>query len=174
MFDSLAEGSVPARDPLRTSIEWLKRVFPKLPASIARRLVSDASASELAQLNSGKGPERLMQSARTLQREAQLSSAYRGLYMDSLVTADTETLALNTLETLPGWKDDLRIEVRNDHFNGELRASFGPWRQAIAKYWYASEMGNTWLRMNRARRCMAPMTCIAACSMPCRTGIGSR
>lgn len=126
LFDSLAEGSVPARDPLRTSIEWLKRVFPKLPASIARRLVSDASASELAQLNSGKGPERLMQSARTLQREAQLSSAYRGLYMDSLVTADTETLALNTLETLPGWKDDLRIEVRNDHFNGELRASFGP------------------------------------------------
>lgn len=126
LFKSLSAKSMSANDPLRAPIEWIKRVFPKLPTSIAHRLVAEASPAELALLKDGKGPARLMKAARRLQREARLSSAYLGLYMDDLVMPDTETLVLNTLEALPGWKNDLRIEVRDDHFRGELRASVGP------------------------------------------------
>lgn len=126
LFDSLYQDTVLASDPLRAPIELLKRVFPKLPTPIARRLIADASTVELGVLKGGKVPARIMRAARTLQREARLSSAYLGLYIEALVTPDTEALALSTLETLPGWKNDLRLEVRNDHFTGELRASVGP------------------------------------------------
>lgn len=126
LFSSVYEKHLLSDDPLREGTEWLQRIFPKLPTSVAYRLAAQASPAELAQLTSGKGPARLMKIARTLQREARLAGAYQGLYMDELATPDTETLVLNTLEKLPGWEDDLLLEVRDGHYRGELRASFGP------------------------------------------------
>lgn len=111
--------------PERAPTLLLTRLFPALPTEVARRLVIEANPVELASLKTGKVPARLMQSARTLQRNARLSSAYLGLYLNGLVTADTETLVLNTLENIPGWKNNLRLEIRADTYSGELRASFG-------------------------------------------------
>lgn len=54
-----------------------------------------------------------------------LSTAYLGLFLDGLVKADTEILVLNTLKNLPGWRRDLRLEVREGDFTGALRASIG-------------------------------------------------
>ena len=125
LFDSLREDPVSTADPAHRLIELIKQMFPTLPSAMARRLVAQAGLDEIKQLATGKVPLRLIQSARTLQRNTRLSSAYLGLYRNGLVTQDTEVLALNTLKTLPGWKKDLRLEVRDGYFSGQLRASIG-------------------------------------------------
>ena len=125
LFISLYEDPLLSTDPARPSIELLQRIFPTLPTSIARRLVADANALELAALNSGKVPSRLMGAARRIQRDSRLSSAYLGLYLEGLVSRDTEMLVLNTLLELPGWRNDVRLEIRSNRFSGEVRASCG-------------------------------------------------
>ena len=125
LFNSLREERVATTEPAHPSIELIKQMFPKLPRVMALRLVAQAGPDELKQLATGKVPLRLMEAARTLQRNARLSCAYLGFYLDGLVTTDTEVLVLNTLKSLPGWKNDLRLEVREEHFKGQLRASIG-------------------------------------------------
>ena len=125
LFDSLYDEPLMDGDPARALIEQLQRVFTSLPKSIARRMVMQASKAELDVMMAGRIPDRLSNTARWLQGEARLSLAYLGLYRDTMVTPDTEALALNSLEYLPGWTNDLRLEVRNDGMAGELRASFG-------------------------------------------------
>ena len=125
LFNSLREEPVATADPAHPYIELIKQMFPKVPTAMARQLVTQAGADEIKQFAMGKLPLRVMASARTLQRNARLSSAYLGLYLDGLVTLDTEILVLNTLKTLSGWKNDLRLEVREGHFTGPLRASIG-------------------------------------------------
>ena len=126
LFRSLYEGPVIADDAVRLPVELLKRLFPSLPTLAARRLVAEAGGSERDLLRQGKVPARLMQTAHVWQRSARLSAAYRGLYLDGLATADTEVLVLNSLDNVPGWQDQLRLEIRNDNVTGELRAAFGP------------------------------------------------
>ncbi|MFP3516008.1 DUF6543 domain-containing protein [Pseudomonas sp. SIMBA_077] len=133
LYHSLYETQLTGDDPAALSaVELVQRVFPTLPRSLAGRLVNTAPKAEFAQLKLGKIPLRMMKEARILQRGVRLSSAYRGLYLESVITTDTETLALNTLEKLPGWSNGLRIEVRNENFHGELRVSVGASEEAIA------------------------------------------
>ena len=116
---------VPDTDPASASIKLIKRLFPKLSTTSARDLLIEANPAENIQFKGGQLPARLHRIARQWQRQMRLSAAYSGVYLDGLITADTETLVLNTFENLPGWKNDLRIEIRDDYFHGELRASFG-------------------------------------------------
>ena len=125
LFTSLYEEPLMAHDPVHLPVELIKRLFPKLPSTAARRLIAEASTAERAQLDNGKVPPSMMQAARSLQRDARLSAAYRGLYLSGLATIDTERLVLNTLDHLPGWQDQLRLEIRADSDTGELRASYG-------------------------------------------------
>ena len=126
LFSSLYEAPPMTDDTLRLSVDLLKRLFPSLPARAASRLVAEAGDAERELLRQGKVPARLMQTARVQQRDARLSAAYRGLYLDGLTTTDTEVLVLNSLDNVPGWQDQLRLEIRNDSVTGELRAAFGP------------------------------------------------
>lgn len=126
LFNSLYEGPSIADDAERLPVELLKRVFPSLPTLAARRLVAQAGGTERDLLSRGKVPARMMQTARVWQRDARLSAAYRGLYLDGLTTTDTEALVLNSLDNVPGWQNQLRLEIRNDSVTGELRAAFGP------------------------------------------------
>ena len=125
LYSSLYGDPVSDTDPGNGTLELIKRQFPKLSTTLARRLMAEATPTESIQFKSGKLPTRLYRVGRQWQRQTRLSAAYLGLYLDGLITADTETLALNTLEHLPGWQNDLRIEIRNDHFSGEVTASVG-------------------------------------------------
>ena len=125
LYTSLSAEPVSDTDPANASIKLIQRLFPKLSTTLARELVVEANPAESLQLKGGKLPARLHRIARQWQRQTRLSTAYLGAYLDGLITVDTETLVLNTLERLPGWKNDLRIEIRNDDFRGEMRASFG-------------------------------------------------
>ncbi|WP_454843095.1 NEL-type E3 ubiquitin ligase domain-containing protein [Pseudomonas gorinensis] len=113
--------------PADQSLQVLLRDFTGLPSSMGRQLLNAAPAAELATLkSSGKVPFKLALQARHMQRQMRLVRAYEGLYLDALANPDTEALVLNTLEKLPGWKDDLRLEVREINYDGLLRASVGP------------------------------------------------
>ena len=125
LFNSLREEPVAPASPAHHPVELIKQRFPKLPRAMARRLIAQAAPDEIKQFATGNVPVSLMASARTLQRNARLSSAYLGLYLDGLVTTDTEVLVLNMLKTLRGWKNNLRLEVRDGYFTGQLRASIG-------------------------------------------------
>ena len=133
LYTSLYGEPVSDTDPANASIKLIKQLFPKLSTGMARRLVADINPAESLQLKGGKLPARLHRVARQWQRQTRLSAAYLGLYLDGLITADTETLVLNTLEHLPGWQNDLRIEIRNNQFSGELRASFGKSDASVRK-----------------------------------------
>lgn len=124
LFNSLYAGQAPAAD---SALQVLQRDFKGLSNAMGRELLDAAPAAALASLkNTGKLPLALARQARGMQRQMRLVRAYQGLYLEALAGPDTETLVLNTLETLPGWQDDLRLEVREHDYDGTLRASFGP------------------------------------------------
>ena len=105
----------------------IQRDFSSVPTILAREVLADATPTERDTLNRVKRiPLRLAEKARRAQQQMRLTLAYEGLYLDALAGPDTETLALNTLAALPGWSDNLRLEVREGRLEGPLRASFGP------------------------------------------------
>ncbi|MBV7515913.1 NEL-type E3 ubiquitin ligase domain-containing protein, partial [Pseudomonas sp. PDM25] len=116
-------------------VELIKSRFTGVPTNIVEDVLAGASSAERRQMaqwdfanpqQTKPVPLRLAEALRNAQREVRLSRAYEGLYLQVALTADTETLVLHTLEALPSGKKNLRIEVRNGSFNGELRASVGP------------------------------------------------
>ncbi|EUB77059.1 hypothetical protein PMI27_005525 [Pseudomonas sp. GM41(2012)] len=116
-------------------VELIKSRFTGLPTNIVEDMLAGASSAERRQMaqwdfadtqQTKPVPLRLAETLHIAQREVRLSRAYEGLYLEVALTADTETLVLHTLEALPNGLKNLRIEVRNGSFNGELRASVGP------------------------------------------------
>lgn len=157
---------VEQQPPSDTATMLIQRDFSGVPTILAREVLADATPTERDTLNSAKRiPLRLAQKARRAQQQMRLTLAYEGLYLDALAGPDTETLALNTLPALPGWSDNLRLEVREGRFEGPLRASFGPRRRAIARCWRAWRMAATKPSMSAASTCMGSMVSTAPCSM---------
>ncbi|POA18677.1 hypothetical protein C1886_15750 [Pseudomonas sp. FW300-N1A1] len=116
-------------------LNLIKSRFSNVPTSVIEQLLADANSTERQQmakwdftntLQTKPIPLRLAEELRWIQREVRLSRAYEGLYLDALMNQDAEALALNSLKKLPGWSNDLRLEVRDGLFSGDLRASVGP------------------------------------------------
>ena len=125
LFQSIFNDVIPENDPDAAVLGVLHRAYPRLTTSRIRGLLAEMASTERVQLEQGKIPPRLGLSAVQAQRQMRICQAYLGLYLDDLVTADTEVLVMNSLEALPGWKDDLRLEVRNGNPDGTLRSHYG-------------------------------------------------
>lgn len=125
LFESIFNDVIPENDPDAAALGLIQRAYPRLTASRIRGLLAEASPAEKAVLQQGKIPMKLGLDALHVQRAMRIEQAYLGLYLDGLVTADTEILVMNSLETLPGWKDDLRLEVRDGNRDGTLRSQYG-------------------------------------------------
>ena len=113
----------PSNDP---AVALIQRDFKRLPTAMVRELLVEADPAErrdLAQRN--RVPLGIAEQARRLQQQLRLAEAYEGLHLDELANEDTEALVLNSLKNLPGWRADLRLEVRDGSLAGEVRASFG-------------------------------------------------
>ena len=65
--------------------------------------------------------------------QTRANRAYEGLFLDSVASADSEWLALKTIEAMPGWSADIRLEVREEHFAGKLLNSIGSQDAPIRK-----------------------------------------
>ncbi|QXH63016.1 dermonecrotic toxin domain-containing protein [Pseudomonas azerbaijanorientalis] len=118
---------VPASTPLPADSVALFSEFPDLPDTVAQGILANASAAERQQIEQKKRlPLRLKSQARELQFETQSLRAAHGLYDDALINIDTERLVLGTLRINSDTFGELRIEIREGTFDGELRCSAGP------------------------------------------------
>ncbi|MGF6140232.1 dermonecrotic toxin domain-containing protein [Pseudomonas laurylsulfatiphila] len=99
---------------------------PGLPTSLAEALLDSASAAEREQLERGTLSKRLTELAQEAGLQVRVTRAYEGLYLYSTRNhLDTDRLALHTLERLPGWSGQLRLEIRQYTHNGPLIDSIG-------------------------------------------------
>ncbi|WP_434649085.1 NEL-type E3 ubiquitin ligase domain-containing protein [Pseudomonas sp. D1-2] len=131
LSDYYARHQVP--DDARVTL--IKSRFPSVPTVAIEQMIAHASTAELRQMAAWNYtdatqtkpiPLRIAEELRLCQRAVRLNRAYEGLYQPALATADTPRLALATLQTLPGWSDTVRIELRDDHGAGNLIDSIGP------------------------------------------------
>ncbi|UVK97509.1 dermonecrotic toxin domain-containing protein [Pseudomonas sp. B21-048] len=106
-------------------VQSLLGEFQGLPTDIAQELVSNTSGTELMELHNGRVPRRLKDVAVKAMEAVRVARAYEGFYLEERETTDTHRLALHSLESLPGWPTDLRIEVRDFSYDGSLRDSIG-------------------------------------------------
>ncbi|WP_307335855.1 NEL-type E3 ubiquitin ligase domain-containing protein [Pseudomonas lini] len=100
--------------------------FATLPASVADELVQNTDSTEWLQLDDAKVPLRLAEEARRYAQVVRLNRAYEGLYLDAASGIDTDQLVLNTLMQLPGWPNDVFVEIVEWAVPSEKRASIGP------------------------------------------------
>lgn len=124
-------------------VEALQQALPaRLPRAVAEELLAHATPAERQGLIKGnKLPLRLAEEARFYQQQVRLSRVMEGLYLESVNNPDTDTLILHSLETLPGWSEQVRLEVRQGYFSGPLRDSVGPADASIRKVLVAWEGG---------------------------------
>lgn len=131
LFNDVYNAKSASSDP---RVNLIKGRYCSVPTNVIEGLLADASSTERQQmakwdfadnLQTKPIPLELAEELRWGQREGRLSQAYEGLYLDALTSPDTENLVLNTLKKLPGWSNDLRVDVREGSFGGKLRASIG-------------------------------------------------
>lgn len=98
---------------------------PQLPASVTRELLNTATGAELQQISAGRLPERQQELVALANQEVRVTRAFEGLELDSVSNPDTETLALHSLQQLPGWTGDVRLEIRDQSYAGQRLDSIG-------------------------------------------------
>ncbi len=143
-FKAWAEtGKLPENDQSNIAdARTLQDTFAQLPANMAEELLSAADPADLRVLAEQKRIGlHLRQQARAASLEVRLARAYEGLFLDSLQAPDTEKLALHSLESLPNWPQEVRIEIREHSFTGRLRDSIGPEEADVRKVLVSTENG---------------------------------
>lgn len=109
-----------------TGAAVIQRVYPNLPAAITEELLRNAASDELAALSAGKLPVRLTEEIRIFQQQVRLARAYEGLFLSSVRNGDTDRLIMHSLELLPGWPGETRLELRQHRFWPAHRENVGP------------------------------------------------
>ncbi|RMV69883.1 NEL-type E3 ubiquitin ligase domain-containing protein [Pseudomonas coronafaciens] len=109
------------------SAQTLHKAFPGLPTAVVYELTHHATPTELTQLTTERRvPLRIAEEASVYLQHVRLARAYEGLYLTSVSSADTDRLVLHSLEALPQWPPQIRLEVHNRFFGGTLVDSIGP------------------------------------------------
>lgn len=113
----------PATNP---DIQSLQRSFPTLSAEAAQDVLNGSRASDLSRLrSSGKMSLRQAKAIRLHLQRAALNRALCGLRLDSMASAASDRLALHSLQNMPGWTAQMRVEVRAGFIQGPLLDSVG-------------------------------------------------
>ncbi|WP_223491057.1 leucine-rich repeat domain-containing protein [Pseudomonas sp. A-RE-19] len=114
-----------------------------LPSGVADALLQTASDQELQQLERGTLSKRLEQLTREARLQVRITRAYEGLEIRSSANnLDTDRLALHTLERLPGWSGQLRLEIREYAHGGHLLDRVGNADAPIRKVLVLNEDGS--------------------------------
>lgn len=114
-------------------VQLLQGVERGLPTDIAQELVDNATGSELKQMHEGQVPRRLQDVANKAMEAVRTARAFEGFYLRGAQTLDTQRLALHSLESMYGWPDDLRIDLRAYSTTGEVLDRIGPDEAPIHK-----------------------------------------
>ncbi|WP_256673999.1 NEL-type E3 ubiquitin ligase domain-containing protein [Pseudomonas fluorescens] len=113
----------------------IKRSFPSLPKAVVEELLNGANGAEMQMLTEhNRLPLRLAEEARHYQQQVRLARAYEGLYRKTLGNDDAQRMVLHSLNKLPGWPSDLRIDIVERLPAGErLLDSLGPENAAVKR-----------------------------------------
>ena len=105
----------------------LQQSFATLPVAVCEELVSHATAQEFARMQGADArlPLRLTEEARVYQRQVRLNRALEGIYWPQFSSLDSDRLAVQMLEKMPGWSGDVRLRVYEDSVHGALLAEVG-------------------------------------------------
>ncbi len=107
----------------------LQRDFPTLSSRAASAILAEATGEQVdILLEQGRVPLALAEMARGNLRDSRLDRACAGFEQGAAVNADTERLALGLIGQWSNWPSGVRVEVRETHAAGLLRAqtSQGP------------------------------------------------
>lgn len=131
MFDKLSQS---AKSTNRET-QALRSTFPSLSTDAAQEVLANATAKERLHINqTGRLPTSLLLKGRARARVTRLNKALAGLHLESMASLDSQRLALHSLERLPGWPNNLRLEVRLGHCDGKLLDSIGSETAEQVKY----------------------------------------
>ncbi|MCP1497740.1 hypothetical protein J2Y86_002447 [Pseudomonas migulae] len=123
IFNQLYRAAETSDNP---AVQLLCTTYPDLPANVAQTLLTRASAAELERMTDHQQiPLRLKSRAREAAFEAQTNHAYEGFQDDAQMVPDTERLVLNALRVFTDSFSDLRIDVYDGTYDGDLRCSVG-------------------------------------------------
>ncbi|MGY2285969.1 dermonecrotic toxin domain-containing protein [Pseudomonas gingeri] len=131
LFDSHYRYRTQSNDP---AVALIRQAFPELSTPIAEELSRNASpAEQRLLLKSRRVPLRLAEEARYYRRNLRLARTQEGLYLDATNNPDADRLILSQIGKLPGWSDQVRLEIREPHFGGSLLDSLGQEQAPIRK-----------------------------------------
>lgn len=112
--------------------EWVRlfqKTYPDLPKTAIEQLLDrygvDVQASPEPDL-ARELFKRLDHKARQYQQHVRINRAYEALYLRSVTSAESDTLALHSLTHLPGWSKRLAIEVIDGSPGGRMLDRSGP------------------------------------------------
>ena len=92
---------------------------------------------------------------------------YEGLELDSVNNPDTDTLALHSLKRLPGWSGEVRLEIRDGHYEGEYSTAPDAWRRPLKKFWCGKATAPINPMTSAVRNCIQRPISTPAFSTPC-------
>jgi hypothetical protein len=124
LFDSLYQATQASSDPM---VGLIRRDFPGISSAVAQELLAELDAAQITEMRTRQRlPFSLSGRARGYLQEAQVNRALEGFFLAAKGdNPDTRKIALHLLERLPGWPQDLRIEVRDGAFGGPLLDGIG-------------------------------------------------
>lgn len=110
-------------------VKLFRHEYPGLPKSAIEQML-DRSGVDLTAPRTLAETRRVMKQlsgkAQQYEQHVRLSRAYEGLYLRSVENTDSDILALHTLERLPGWPRDMRIEVIDGVADARVLDRIGP------------------------------------------------
>lgn len=112
--------------------EWVRlfqREYPGLPKNAIEQMLDRYGVNIQAAPNVTEVRQvfaRLDSKARQYQQHVRLNRAYEGLYLRSAVNPESDTLALHSLQNMPGWPKSLRIDVLDRTAIGRVLDRSGP------------------------------------------------
>jgi hypothetical protein len=111
--------------PNNARVAVLMKRFDGLPAAVADELVRHAESGEWDELDDDKVPLRLAEEASRFMQRVRVSRAYEGLYLNAAGGSYTDRLVLDTLEQLPGWTGNVRVQIRESSGHHNTSTSIG-------------------------------------------------
>ncbi|KQV17875.1 hypothetical protein ASC74_02985 [Pseudomonas sp. Root329] len=131
LFDTLSQES----KATTREIQALQRTLPSLSTDAAQEVLANATTKERLHIKqTGRLPTSLLLKGRARARVTRLNKALAGLQLESMASSDSQRLALHSLEKLPGWPKNLRLEVRQGDCGGKLLDSIGSETAEQVKY----------------------------------------
>ncbi|MGY2180771.1 dermonecrotic toxin domain-containing protein [Pseudomonas agarici] len=107
-FEELYQQSEQVEGPLP---EQIRRDFPDLPKSYVQAMAKSINPAEALQIQGQKSlPPYLKDEAELFMQDVDTARVHEGLYLRTTFNPASDQLVLQTLEALPGWSGDVRLE----------------------------------------------------------------